>query len=165
MNEKVAIVTGGSRGIGREIALNLARSGYNLVIIGLKVQKLESVRTEIINAGDDCLAIPGDITNQDLVSTMIKQVIERFGRIDVLVNNAGIMKRTATLDTLLADWEQVLKVNLTGSFMMCKEVLPVMIKQNGGNIINITSANGVTPHPNAAPSYGASKAALTNLFD
>lgn len=163
MNKKVAIVTGSSQGIGREIALNLARSGYDLIITGLKIQKLESVKSEIINFGSDCLVVSGDITSQKFIHSMINQTIERFGRIDILVNNAGMIKRTSTLDTTLADWEQVLKVNLTGSFMTCKEVLPVMVKQSSGNIVNITSASSVTPHPNAAPSYGASKAALTYL--
>lgn len=160
---KVALVTGSSQGIGKQIALELASSGYDLVLTGLEADELVDVKKTIIASGHDCLAKAGDITDPEFTQALVDSAVEKFGHIDALVNNAGMMKRTKTLETPVKDWEQVIKVNLTGAFIVSQTVLAVMVKQQSGAIVNITSANGVTPHPNAAASYGASKAGLNYL--
>lgn len=160
---KVAIVTGSSQGIGKQIALTLAKKGYDLVLTGLEADELVEVQSEIENLGQQCMQIAGDITDPEFSQKLVNDAKEKFGHIDALVNDAGMMKRTKTLETSVKDWELVIKVNLTGSFIMSKMVLPVMVEQQEGSIVNITSANGVTPHPNAAASYGASKAGLNYL--
>lgn len=160
---KVAIVTGSSQGIGEDIAKGLAEAGYDMVLTGLEANELAQVAKEIEATGRQVLQMPGDITDPDFTNKLVTTAKEKFGHIDVLVNDAGMMKRTKTLETLIKDWSLVIKVNLTGAFIMSQAVLRVMHEQKSGEIVNITSANGVTPHPNAAASYGASKAGLNYL--
>lgn len=163
LSNQVAIVTGASRGIGREIALELARAGAHLTINGNNVAKLEALRGEIEALGRRCEVVVGDVALPETGQHLAQRAKEAFGRIDILVNNAGINDRKSTLDMTLEDWRRVLDINLNGTLYASKAVLPVMVEQKSGAIVNITSANGKAPHPNAAPSYGASKAAVTYL--
>lgn len=163
LNGKVAVVTGASKGIGRAIALTLAQEGANLVINGMNQQALNLACQEIEELGRKCLIVQGDVSNPDTATRLVNEAKSSFGTIDILVNNAGINDRTKTPELTNEMWLNVIGVNLHGTYFMCHEVLPIMKSNNTGCIVNITSANGVTPHPNAAPSYGASKAAVNYL--
>lgn len=160
---KVAVVTGASRGIGRQIALVLAEEGADIVINGTNADLLDSVRREIEALGRLCVSVPGDVSRPETAERLAETARREFGRIDILVNNAGVNDRTRTAQLTNESWQRVIDINLNGTFYMCHAVLPLMVEKKSGCIVNITSANGVTPHPNAAPSYGASKAAVTYL--
>ncbi len=160
---QVVMVTGSSHGIGRQIAMTLATQGNDLILCGRDMDALATVQEQVKALGRKAIAVAGDISDPQFVHQLVCAATMAFGRIDGLVNNAGMIRRTKTLQTPLAQWEQVLHVNLTSAFMVSQAVLPIMMAEGGGAIVNITSAAGVTPHPNAAPSYGASKAGLTYL--
>lgn len=161
--DKIVLITGGGQGIGKGMALAFAKAGASLAIIGRSSAALEETQKEVINLGGECRCFQGDIADEIACQEIVGNVLGAYGRIDVLINNAGIMKRTGTLETSNDDWRSVIDVNLNGVFYLSKLVLAAMKERKSGNIINITSANGVTPHPNASPSYGASKAAVTYL--
>ena len=148
LKDRIAIVTGASRGIGREIALTLARNGASLVINGSREDLLLAIAAEVQALGQKCV---------------IQAAQEHFGRIDILVNNAGINMRSPSLEMKIDDWKRVLDVNLNGTLYCCLAVLPQMIQQQYGKIVNVSSTTAKTPHRNAAPSYGASKAAVNYL--
>jgi 3-oxoacyl-[acyl-carrier protein] reductase len=160
---KIAIVIGASRGIGREIALTLAKNGASLVITGNKENLLKEVAEEIEKFKQKCLIYTGDISDPNTSKELVSKVIEAFGRIDILVNNAGINTRIPTLELQPEEWQKVININLNGTFYSCAAVLPYMIKQQSGKIINVSSTTAKTPHRNASPSYGASKAGVNYL--
>jgi 3-oxoacyl-[acyl-carrier protein] reductase len=160
---KIAIVTGASRGIGRAIALTLARQGASLVINGNSADLLQKLSVEIEALGQKCAIQPGDIAKPETAAAIAQTAIDSFGRIDVLVNNAGINMRSSSLEMKLEEWQRVMDVNLNGTLHCCRAVLPYMIKQQSGKIVNISSTAAKTPHQNAAPSYGASKAGVNYL--
>lgn len=163
LKEQVAIVTGASRGIGRSIALTLARHGASMVINGNRQDLLLELKSEIEMLGPSCLIKAGDIADPDVAKELAKIAADQFGHVDILVNNAGINMRNPTLEMNIEDWNKVLDVNLNGTLHSCMAVLPHMIKQNYGKIVNVTSTAAKTPHRNAAPSYGASKAGVNYL--
>jgi 3-oxoacyl-[acyl-carrier protein] reductase len=163
LENKVAIVTGASRGIGKSIALTLAENGASLVIHGTNTDLLHELSIEIKMLGQKCLIRSGDAANPDTAKEVVKAAIESFGKIDILVNNAGINMRSSTLDMELEDWNRVLDVNLNGTLYFCKAVLPYMVEQKYGKIVNVSSTTAKTAHRNAAPSYGASKAGVNYL--
>jgi 3-oxoacyl-[acyl-carrier protein] reductase len=160
---KIAIVTGASRGIGRATALTLARQGASLVINGNREDLLSNLAADVEALGQKCAIQAGDVANPETAAAIVQTAIESFGRIDVLVNNAGINMRSSSLEMKLEDWQRVMDVNLNGTLHCCRAVLPQMIKQQSGKIVNISSTVGKTPHKNAAPSYGASKAGVNYL--
>lgn len=161
--DQVVMVTGAGQGIGKSIALAFANEGANLALLDINKEALENVKKEIEVLGNKCEIFQGNIADEQVCQNIVSKVMLTFKKIDILVNNAGIMKRTSTLDTSKEDWLSVINVNLNGVFYLSKAVLLEMSAAQRGNVINITSANGVTPHPNASPSYGASKAAVTYL--
>ncbi len=163
LDGQVAVVTGSSKGIGREIALTLAAEGADVIINGNRVEALREVQSEIAAKGRHCEIVAGDISLEETSERIAACAENIFGKVDILVNNAGINDRTKTLELTAEGWQKVLNVNLNGVYFACRAVLPLMKAQDGGRIVNITSANGQTPHPNAAPSYGASKAGVTYL--
>ncbi|YCA41744.1 SDR family oxidoreductase [Bacillus sp. JZ8] len=163
LENKIAIVTGASRGIGKSIALTLAKQGASLIIHGTNVELLENLADEIRTLGRECIVKAGDVADPDVAHEVVEVAIHTFGRIDILVNNAGMNMRSSTLEMGLEDWQRVLDVNLNGTLYFCKAVLPHMIEQNGGKIVNVSSTTAKTAHKNAAPSYGASKAAVNYL--
>ena len=160
---KIAIVTGASRGIGRAIALTLARQGASLVINGNREDLLRKLAAEIEALEQKCAIQSGDVANPETAAAIARTAVGSFGRIDVLVNNAGINMRSSSLEMKLEDWQRVMDVDLHGTLHCCRTVLPHMIKQQSGKIVNISSTVAKTPHKNAAPSYGASKAGINYL--
>lgn len=146
---KVAIVTGSSRGIGKAIATGFAREGADVVVAArtdIENEQLpgtiHTTAKEIIAIGRQALAVKCDVTSEESVTSMVEQAIAKFGHIDILVNNAGIAFAYPVVDTPLKRWEIVLKVNISGAFLCSKAVLPHMIKNGSGSIINISSLAG-----------------------
>ena len=163
LNGKVALVTGASRGIGRHIALAFAREGADLVVNATNTALLQSLAGEIAALGRKCVIAVGSVADSQTAQDMVRAALDAFGRIDIVVNNAGVMNRKGTLELTIDEWHRVLDVNANGVFYVCKAVLPVMVEQHGGTILNITSTASKAAHPNASPAYGASKAAVTYL--
>lgn len=170
---KVAVVTGGSRGLGRAIALGLSREGAAVVIAARSEAEQANLpgtiyqTAEEINAsGATALAIPCDVTDEKSVHQMVAKTMLKFNRVDVLVNNAGIAFYAPILETPLKRWELVFKVNLSGAFSCAKAVLPQMIRQRGGSIINISSLAADERDEGTVPTgvaYAASKAGLDRM--
>lgn len=157
---KVALITGATRGIGKQIALTLAQEGYNIAINYRKENEdLTELKKEIEEKQVKYLAVQGDVSNFDDCERFVKQVIERFGNIDVLVNNAGITKDMLLMRMKPEDFEQVIDVNLMGTFYVTKNVIPYMMKARSGRIINISSVVGVAGNAGQT-NYAASKAGI-----
>ncbi len=160
LKDKVAIVTGASRGIGQAIALELAKQGSKLVISASSAQNLTETEDKLRAQGcSHFIAIPADVKNAEQVNLVVKNCIDTYGRVDILANNAGI-----TRDNLLAlmsesEWDDVLDTNLKSAFLFTKACSRPMIKQKGGSIINISSVVGLTGNAGQA-NYAASKAGL-----
>lgn len=159
---KTALVTGGARGIGQAIALRLAEDGADIVISDInKEGALESVKA-VEALGRKALAVEGNIAKQEDVEAMVQQSIDTFGKIDILVNNAGVTKDNLLLRMKEEDWDFVLRINLTGSFLCSKAVAKYMVKQRSGNIVNISSVVGVMGNAGQA-NYASSKAGVIGL--
>src|SRR6185436_3260164 len=152
---KVAIVTGGSRGIGRAIVQALAREGAK---VAFTYVQNKAAADEIVN-GDTILAFQADVANFDQAKDLVKQVKERFGRIDILVNNAGITRDKLVAMMSEKDWDDVLDTNLKGAFNLTKHVVGMMLRQKAGSILNITSISGITGMAGQV-NYSSSKAGM-----
>ena len=139
---KVAIVTAGGQGIGKGIALKLSEEGAEVVIADINIESGKTVVKEIEEKGGQGLAIQTDVSSGDEVKRMVDGTIDRFARIDILVNNAGVNKPAFILDVKEEDWDLMMNVNLKGVFLCCKAVIPYMIKQKNGKIIDISSISG-----------------------
>jgi NAD(P)-dependent dehydrogenase (short-subunit alcohol dehydrogenase family) len=163
LKNRVAIVTGGSQGIGRAIALALAREGSRLCLASRSKDKLDFVADEIREIGQPVLTVRTDITREEDVEILARQVMEYFGTVDILVNNAGIAGPTAPIYEVEADsWRSVVDTNLNGLFLCTKYVLPLMIANRSGNILNLGSIGGVYAYPLRTP-YNASKWAVAGV--
>lgn len=160
---KSAIITGSSRGIGRAIALAFAGEGADVVIHGTNENALRELQSELRRSGARCEYVVGDIGEYATSDRLAKSCLEAFGKIDILVNNAGVNSRYGFTDLPVTEWDNMLRINLTGAFYACKCVVPFMLKQRSGSIVNISSSAGKTPHPNASVCYGVSKAGLLSL--
>ena len=160
---KVALVTGAARGIGRAIALLFAREGANVIAVDIDRQAVLSLVDEIRQMGREAMGAPADISESSEIEQVVEAALSRFGKIDILVNNAAIIRRGSFLEHSREDWDQVLKVNLGGTFNCAKAVVPHMVKQGSGKIVNVTSVAGKVGDITAAPSYGTSKGAI-NTF-
>jgi 3-oxoacyl-[acyl-carrier protein] reductase len=160
---KVALVTGAARGIGKAVALTLAREGANIVVTDVDLEDARRVAQEIEGLGRKTRVIQADVSQREEVQQLVSEAVSLFGRIDILVNNAGIIRRGTFLDHEPEEWDKVLSVNLGGTFNCAKEVVPLMIKQGGGKIVNISSVVGKMGDIASAPSYGTSKGAI-NTF-
>jgi 3-oxoacyl-[acyl-carrier protein] reductase len=164
LTDKVALVTGAGRGIGAAIAVTLAEYGCHVVVNDVApLDRAQQVARAVEQLGRRALAVDADVSDHAQVQRMVEQAHQTFGRIDILVNNAGIIRRGTLVDHAPDDWEKVLKVNLWGPFYCAKAVVPIMIQQGSGKIINISSIAGKVGDLASAPSYGASKGAL-NAF-
>lgn len=160
---KVALVTGASRGIGRSIALQLAEEGYNVAVnyAGNK-EKAEEVVNQIKEKGVEAFAIQANVSNPDEVKAMIKEVVNQFGSVDVLVNNAGITRDNLLIRMKEQEWDDVIDTNLKGVFNCIQKVTPQMLRQKGGRIINLTSIVGAVGNPGQI-NYVASKAGVIGM--
>ncbi len=159
---RVAIITGGSRGIGRAVAQCLAEDGASVVVSGLDATRLEAATKELEGFGAPVLGVVADVARREDVERLVDQAKERFARIDVLVNNAGITRDALLVRMKDEDWDRVLDVNLRGAFLMTRAVAKIMMRQKGGRIINIASTAGVMGNPGQA-NYSAAKAGLIGL--
>ncbi len=159
---KAALVTGGASGIGRATALALAEAGAVVVIVDLNEDQGLFVVHEIVAMGGQALFVHGDVTRAVDCERVVATTLERFGRLDILFNNAGIIRRANVIDTTEEEWDRVMAVNVKSIFLMCKFAVPVMTRAGGGSIINTGSGWGLKGGGNAA-SYCASKGAVVNL--
>lgn len=171
LRDKVAIVTGASRGLGKEMALGLAREGARVVVAARTETEsggpggtIHATVARIEEVGGQALPIPVDVTREESVDGMVRKVLEKFGTIDVLINNAGIAFPSPCWEMPLKRWELVLRVNLTGAFICAKAVLPTMMEKRSGSIINISSVQARSKGlVDTGVAYGVSKAALERL--
>lgn len=158
--EKCALITGATRGIGKQIAITLAKQGYNIALnYRRENEELENTKKEIEEIGVQVLAVKGDVANFEDCESFVKKTIEKFGQIDVLVNNAGITKDMLLMRMKKEDFEQVIDTNLVGTFNVTKNVVPYMMKARSGRIINISSVVGISGNAGQT-NYSASKAGI-----
>jgi len=159
---KVAIVTGSGRGIGKTTALMMAQAGAAVTVLARTAADVENTAAEIRAQGGKALAVPTDVRDSEMIANMVDKTLEEFGRIDVLVNNAGASFPLPTLQLSEGGWDALLRENLKAPFLCSKAAAEVMIKQGGGSIINISSTEGMrSAATNAA--YAAAKAGVINL--
>ena len=157
---KVALITGATRGIGKQIAIEFAKDGYDIAFNYRKENEdLGNIKKQIKELNVRCLPVKGDVSIFDDTVNMVNQIINEFGKIDVLVNNAGITKDALLMRMKKEDFEDVINVNLVGTFNVTKNVIPYMIKQRSGRIINISSVVGVSGNAGQT-NYSASKAGI-----
>lgn len=156
---KVAIVTGGGRGIGKAIVMELAKAGVKICFTNRNAEMAAKVAEEVKAAGGECISVQGDIADPDHCAEVVKATADAFGRIDILVNNAGITKDNLFMRMKQEEWSQVIDTNLTGVFNMSKAVIKTMMKQKYGKIINISSVVGHTGNPGQV-NYASTKAGL-----
>ncbi|GIX06365.1 MAG: 2-deoxy-D-gluconate 3-dehydrogenase [Candidatus Poribacteria bacterium] len=163
LDGRVALITGGSKGLGECMAQGLAEAGANVAITSRHLDECRATAERIAQAtGREVLPLQGDVTNEADVQATVAATLERFGQIDILINNAGTNVRDATLELSVEDWQRVLDVNLTGCFLYAKAVLPHMVARKYGRIINMSSIFGVVGFPARSP-YTASKGGLLNM--
>jgi len=162
LSGRVALVTGASQGIGRTVAQRLAKGGATVAVAARNQEKLNELVAEIIGAGGQAAAFALDVADEDQVKATVKAVIAQFGKVDVLVNNAGITRDQLVMRMKRADWDAVLQTNLTSAYLCIQAVMSSMLKQRWGRIINITSIFGQMGQAGQA-NYSASKAGLIGL--
>ncbi|KHD86214.1 3-oxoacyl-[acyl-carrier-protein] reductase [Heyndrickxia ginsengihumi] len=163
LENKVVLVTGGSRGIGREIALEFAKNGADVIVnFAGNADRAETVVSEIKAIGQEAIAIQADVSNADDVQQLFKAAIEKFGKIDILVNNAGITRDNLLMRMKEAEWDDVINTNLKGVFLCTKAATRPMMKQRSGKIINITSIVAISGNPGQA-NYVAAKSGVIGL--
>jgi len=157
LKDKVALITGGGRGIGKAIALAYAREGSNLAICARTASEIDQAVAELRKLKTECEGWTCDVSSEELVKELAANVERRFGRIDILVNNAGVMTRPAPMTELdVKKWDYTIAVNLRGPFLVTQAVLPLMIKQKNGSIINVSSSIGRSAYANFI-AYATSK--------
>jgi 3-oxoacyl-[acyl-carrier protein] reductase len=159
LQKKVALVTGGAQGIGRAIALRLAREGARVVISDINMEKARETSRELETQGGEALAVEGNVALAQDAEAMVHQTLDRFGRLDILVNNAGITRDQVLLRMKEEDWDLVLAVNLKGAFHLTKAALRPFLKQKGGKVVNIASVTGEMGNAGQC-NYAASKAGI-----
>ena len=159
---RVALVTGASQGIGRACAIELAKAGAKVALCARNIEKLEGTAKEIAANGGESQAFKMDVANEEEIKGGVKSAVARFGKIDILINNAGITRDQLVLRMKRSDWDDVINTNLTGPFLLIQAVIGSMLKQRWGRIINITSIFGQIGQAGQA-NYASSKAGLIGL--
>lgn len=162
LKNKVAIVTGGGTGIGRGISIMLAKEGAYVAVCGRRKDPLETTVKEIENSGGEAIYVETDVTSVDQIQEMVETTLMKWGQIDILVNNAGVYIPDDIMATSETEWEKVLNVDVKGVFLVSKAVLPHMLKQEKGKILNIASIAGLFGFEKSA-AYCAAKGAVVNL--
>ena len=164
LNGKTAIITGSARGIGKGIALVFAREGANLVLNSRTADEktVSDLLQRIRSLGSEAIYVPGDVSDQHVIETTVQETLSKFKKIDILVNNAGIGGSKSVLDTSPELWEKIIKIDLTSVFLFSKRVIPEMIRQGGGKIVNISSCYANFGAQGVA-AYCAAKAGVSNL--
>lgn len=164
LNEKSAFVTGGAQGIGKAIALAMARAGMNVAIVDVNQAKADDVAAEIESLGVKALALKVDVTDAAQVDLMVTNIVDKFGRLDVAINNAGIANTTPAEELDIQDWHKVIDVNLNGVFLTARAAGRQMIVQGGGSIVNTASMSGhIVNRPQTQSVYNTSKAGVIQL--
>ena len=148
LDKKIALVTGASRGIGRASCLALAKEGATIVGTARTKKDLEALEKEVVALGVPCKTFSGDVTKGTDVADVVKEAAAAFGRIDILVNNAGIGGYRPFLDWSEPDYDRIMDTNAKSTWLFCKEVIPHLLKQGGGNIVNVSSVAGLQGYPN-----------------
>jgi NAD(P)-dependent dehydrogenase (short-subunit alcohol dehydrogenase family) len=159
---KKAIVTGGAGGIGRATSLAFAAEGASVAVVDLNAEAAEAVAGEIRAAGGTAIALAADVSSEPDIERVIASTVDEFGGIDIVFNNAGIIRRTTAVETSVEEWDRVFGVNVRAIFLMCKHVVPVMAAAGGGSIVNTGSGWGLKGGGQAI-SYCASKGAVVNM--
>lgn len=162
LNHKVAIITGGGSGIGRGIALALAKEGVSITVCGRRIAPLQKTIDEIHNLNGKAIAVQADVTSSSAVERLVKETLKEYGKIDFLINNAGISIRGETHQLKIEEWDQIIQTNLRGVFLVSRQVIPHMRAHKSGHIINISSEAGIEYYQKST-AYGVSKHAL-NAF-
>lgn len=163
LKDKVALVTGASKGIGKAIAVELAKEGAKMVITARGDKELQQAATEMRNAGAEVMAVAMDMKDKKATGELVKAIIDRYKKIDILVNNAGTVGKTGAFNEITVDdWKEVFELNLFAVVRLTRLVIPHMQQQKWGRIINISSENGEQPYADMPP-YNATKAALNSL--
>jgi 3-oxoacyl-[acyl-carrier protein] reductase len=159
---KVVLISGGGTGLGRAAAVTFAKAGAKVVVFGRRSEKLAAVVAEVHALGGEILSVVADVSKEADVKQVVAETVRAYGRIDLVFNNAAVFEANTVADTTLADWNMQLAINLTGPFLLTRETLPVMRKQNGGKFVNVTTSlvdNGAGGYA----AYSASKAGLETL--
>ena len=162
LNGQVTLVTGASRGIGHATAIAFAKAGAKVIIAARSGSALENIAGQIASLNGVCLPVQVDVTEETSVRQLVERAVAHFGRIDVLVNNAGAIVYGPAERATLEDWDTVIGTNLKGSFLCVREIIPIMARQGGGHIINVASQAGLNGFPNLGI-YCASKFGLIGL--
>ncbi len=160
LKNKVSLITGSGKGIGKSIALLFAQEGSNVIVCSRTKRDLEKVEEEIARNGGSCSSVVADVSNKVSVDKLIQKVIDEYGKIDILVNNAGIYPSTELLEMSEKEWDAVININLKSLFYCCKAVLPIMMKQKRGKIINMSSVTGPNVSSPGQTHYSAAKAGV-----
>lgn len=162
LKDKVAIITGGARGIGKEIALTFAREGADICICDVNEQLLEETAKELKSTGRQAIGLKVDVANFSQVEDMVQKVLDKFAKVDILINNAGITRDNLLLRMKEEEWDAVINVNLKGTFNCTKAVSKAMIKQKSGRIVNVASIIGLIGNAGQA-NYAASKGGVISF--
>ncbi|WP_019241763.1 MULTISPECIES: SDR family NAD(P)-dependent oxidoreductase [Bacillus] len=162
LENKVAIITGAGGGQGKDEAILFAQEGAKVVVTDVQAEKVQDVVEEIKANGGHAIGFYHDVSSEENWKSVVKEAVSQFGKIDILVNNAGITINKSLHETSVAEWNKVMDINLTGAFLGMKYVLPIMMENESGSIVNISSIAGLTGGSGASP-YTASKGALRLL--
>jgi NADP-dependent 3-hydroxy acid dehydrogenase YdfG len=166
LDQQVALVTGGGTGIGRATALALARQGARVVVVGRRAEPLEETAAAVTAGGGEAWAAPLDVGDPDGTRRLVEDVVDRWSRLDVLVNNAGLNVARRDMASLsVADWDAILRVTLNGTFLMTHAALPAMRARRSGTIVNISSMAGYRASALTGPAYNAAKAGVNSFTE
>lgn len=163
---KVAIVTGASSGLGADAARGYAQAGADVALLARRKEKLAALAEELKDMGVNAIAVPCDVSEEDSVSAAVAEVLKHYGKIDILLNNAGIAVHGGVHTLTVEDWNKSMDINVKGIYLMCKYVVPSMMEHKYGKIVNISSINGLIGDKNEIfirHSYNASKSAVLGM--
>jgi len=166
LDGKVAVITGASSGLGADAARAYAESGANVALIARRKEKLENLAEELKKLGKDAIAVKCDVSDEESVKNAINEIIKHYGKIDILLNNAGVATRGSVEELSVEDFDRTMDINVKGIYLMCKYTVPHMKENNYGKIVNISSVNAIIADKSpllARHSYNASKAAVKGL--